>query len=163
MKVEIGTKNKTNILIDKEDYERLIGNGWSLSLTEHGYIFCNKYLGKKDGKYKYERKYLHALIMGTPKGLFTDHINGNRLDNRKKNLRICSAGQNTYNMKSNHGTSSSHKGVYKHSVNNRWIAQIRKAGKTEYLGSFKTEKEAALTYNRRAVELHGDFARLNKI
>jgi len=163
MKTIIGRKNKIEIQIDEEDYIRLSNDKWSFSLTEHGYIFCNKYIGKIEGKYKYERKYLHALIVGTPKGLFTDHVNGDRLDNRKENLRICTAYQNSLNKKGYNNVTSKYKGVYKHTQYNRWVSQIKYKGTVYSLGCFKTPEEAALTYNEKAKELHGEYARLNII
>lgn len=161
MKTIIGKKNKVQIKIDKEDYNRLKNEKWSFSFTEHGYIFCNKYIGKINGKYKYERKYLHTLIMETPKGKFTDHINGDRLDNRKENLRICTSYENSLNTVSRSNSTSKYKGVYKHSQNtHRWVMQIKYDGGV-YTSCHSSQKEAALAYNEKAKELHREYARLN--
>lgn len=159
MKILIG-RNKTEGFIDKEDYVKYCSDKNYLCNTEHGYVIIKKYLGFIDGKSKYQESYLHRLITNAPKGLQVDHINGNRLDNRKINLRICSSSDNSKNRPKNKGN---YKGVYLDKLRNKWIAQITKNYKCYHIGSFEKEIEAALAYNEKAKELHGEFAYLNKI
>ena len=104
-----------------------------------------------------KRHLAHRLVWCWHHGWFpsgdTDHINRNRTDNRIENLRECSRVQNLQGRRS----SRKHRGVYRSSPN-RWSARIIVSGKGLYLGSFKSEKDAALAYARAAVDHFGAFA-----
>ncbi len=162
MKIKLGNKRVWAIVDD----DFVIDKKHCFSLTEHGYARANIYLGKKDGKYKYRYIYLHQIVMGKPpKGLVIDHINRNKLDNRKSNLRFCRQMGNAQNKTS----SSGYKGVHYQKKNAKypncrvWVAQITKNYKTYHLGSFRTPEEAAKAYNQAATELHGEYAVLNTL
>jgi hypothetical protein len=104
---------------------------------------------------------IHRLIMDPPQGKEVDHINGDSLDNRRENLRICDRTGNSRNVPRvalKHYFSSKYKGV-----SGQWIARIQAGKSVIHIGTFKTEKEAAGAYNKKALELYGRFARLNKI
>lgn len=88
---------------------------------------------------------------------YIDHINGNRQDNRLDNLREATKVQNSYNTKAHKDNTSGAKGVYYNKANGNYRAQIRYNGKTMSLGSFKTVDEASSAYNKKALELHGEF------
>lgn len=106
----------------------------------------------------------HRVVFLYHKGYFPkfiDHINGIRHDNRIENLRECTRSQNSYNMPSRIGSTSKYKGVHKNRRYISWSATIVKDGIRTRLGLFKTEEEAAKAYDKRAKELHGEFARLN--
>ncbi len=105
---------------------------------------------------------MHNLIINTPDGMEADHINGNTLDNRRSNLRICTRGQNQRNRRGNLNGTSKYKGVSFKNENKKWVAQIG-FKKNMFIGYYKTEIEAALAYNEAAKKYHGKFARLNKI
>jgi hypothetical protein len=106
--------------------------------------------------------YMHRLILDCS-GKEIDHINRDGLDNRKENLRIATRSQNSAN-KPSYGGSSKFKGVCKANTKSvRYRAWIMKNKKSIYLGSFKTEIEAAVAYNKAAFDAWGDFAMLNKI
>ncbi len=157
------TQNKTTI-VDDDDYARFGHLKWHYS---HGRAV------RRHGQWTRDRKkitgtiWLHREIMGDPEGLLVDHINGNPLDNRKENLRLCVQSQNMGNArKTTKKTSSVYKGVYKESskgFKNPWSAYVNKDGKRSSLGHFATEEEAALAYNTKAEELFGEFANLNVI
>jgi hypothetical protein len=93
-----------------------------------------------------------------------DHADHNGLNNQRNNLRLASHSQNCINRniyKKN--TSSKYLGVsFCHSTN-KWKAEIRFNGSYKYLGVFNSEEEAALAYNEKAIEVHGKFARPNKV
>lgn len=145
-------------LVDDEDYERLL---------EHKWTFDGKYAFTSDKAYykdtgKRRNIYMHRFINQTPEGMATDHINGNRLDNRKGNLRTATYSQNGAN-KRKFGKSSNYKCVYYWKKRDCYVAFITYKGKQKNLGCFKTEKEAALAYNKKALECFGEFAKLNEI
>jgi len=92
-----------------------------------------------------------------------DHINGDNLDNRKKNLRLCTYAENNRNRKPLENKTSKYKGVglNKNYKIKTWQARIVKNSKRYSLGYFKNEKEAALAYNQAAKKYFGEFAYLN--
>ena len=99
--------------------------------------------------------------MNAPKGMVVDHIDGNGLNNRKSNLRICTKAQNVHNSRPRTNTSSKYKGVFWNKANKKWSATIHKGDKWTYIGGFDDEKEAARAYDRKAAEFFGEFAYLN--
>ena len=105
---------------------------------------------------------MHSLIIGIKPGYEPDHVNGDRLDNRRSNLRHATRSQNMANKKARQGTSL-YKGVSWSKCSKKWRADIMKNRKQQYIGSFATESEAAAAYNRVAVILFGEFARLNRL
>lgn len=138
-------------IIDRENWDKVANLKWHLMHT--GYAATNKFK-------KYNR--LHHFIFGIPPiGLETDHINRNRLDNRKANLRFCTRSQNRCNSK-RANKSSKYSGVSKNGDN--WKAQIKslKHGLI-HLGTFSSELKAAQAYNQAALQYHGEFARLNQL
>ncbi len=100
---------------------------------------------------------LHKYIMG--KTGIVDHKNNDRLDNRKSNLRICTASQNVGNMTMPAINTSGFKGVHRLIKNKKWCAVIG----YKYIGSFIDIKDAALAYNNEAIKKWGEFAKLNEI
>lgn len=106
--------------------------------------------------------YMHRLVLGIHGELEVDHKNGDTLDNRRSNLRIATVSQNRMNRKKFEGYySSPYKGVsFKRG---KWRAQITLDKKVIHIGTFETELEAAKAYNDKALELHGEFAKLNDL
>jgi len=147
-------------IIDIDDFELVIDYNWHPSGS------------KDDDKYAHTWSYksgirktlaLHRLLMNPPSHLHVDHINCNKMDNRRKNLRFCTPHQNTFNQPGRKNTSSKYKGVAWRSERNHWKVCIELKGKPIYIGSSRCEKEAASMYNKKAIELFGEFAWLNKI
>lgn len=111
-----------------------------------------------------ERKLGHSLSQA----MFTDHVNGNGLDNRRENLRPATQSQNLANsrMHLTHGKrpkSSKYRGVCWARDKGKWIANISKDGRVVHIGHFEDETEAARAFDQAARELHGEFAVLNGI
>lgn len=107
--------------------------------------------------------FLHRLIMQAKNGEIVDHINGNILDNRKVNLRICNATQSTWNTSKKGGSLSPFKGVSFYDIENGrpWRSRITINKKTRQLGRFSTELGAAKAYDDAAKTHFGEFAKLN--
>lgn len=105
----------------------------------------------------------HGILVNIPNSKLIDHKNGNGLDNRRENLRICNYSQNGANQKPQKNCSSKYKGVWWNKWDKRFQAAIKKNGKRTYLGYFDDEVEAAKAYDKKAKELFGEFARLNNV
>lgn len=124
------TKGKV-ALIDEEDYQWL--NQWK-------WTFDGYYAYKKDENGKTIR--MHNLIMNTPKGMDTDHINQNKLDNRKLNLRITTRSQNKMNVGLQSNNKSGIRGTYWNKERNKWTVQIGLNGKMLHVGHFSNLSDA---------------------
>lgn len=149
-------------LIDDEDFEKVSVFKWWAQNTESGYYAVTR-MGNK-------LIYLHRFLLGidSPK-MYVDHKDRNGLNNRKNNLRIANASQNGSNRKSKANSASSYLGVsilnvkIKGKIYRYWRALINTKSGAVFLGSFKTEKEAAIAYNEAALLVHGEFANINII
>ena len=106
---------------------------------------------------------MHRLIMNAQKGQISDHVNRIKLDNRRSNLRLCTRSENNCNKPPLKGKTSKYKGVYWEEARRKWRVRIMLNGKRYHLGHFDDEKDAAQSYNTKARELFGEFARLNEI
>lgn len=135
-------------IVDAEDYPKVVNISWHY---EHGYA-------RSDAKHG--KVYLHRVINGTPRGLFTDHKNGDTLDNRKSNLRSATRAQNSYNAKNSKSAISKYKGVSRAEAPGRWRARIMVNYKEISLGVFNTEYEAYRSYLEAAKYYQGEFARI---
>ena len=151
------TKNQWAI-IDIEDYEKVSANKWFAYLCKSSGTYYARAGILVDGKRTI--KGLHQVIMNAPKGFVVDHINGDPLDNRRCNLRICTQEDNKINRCIYKNNTSGYKGVSKH-ANGKWQSEITKNGKSKYLGLFPTPELAYAAYCKAALELHGEFARLS--
>jgi hypothetical protein len=105
--------------------------------------------------------YMHAVVNKTPRGMQTDHINHDTLDNCCLNLRTATRAQNNSNRRRPSNNTSGFKGVSFNQRRRKWEAQISIDDKHKFLGYFETAKTAAEAYDSAAKELHGEFARLN--
>ena len=141
--------------IDKEDLEKIKPFKW---FNRRGYIMAHIY---KNGKRT--SLYMHRLIMNVPDGTEIDHIDGDGLDNRKKNLRFATRQQNAFNQPLNSFNTSGFKGVGWVKARKRWRAILCLNGRDIYLGIFKDKFDAARAYNKGATQYFGEYARLNII
>jgi len=121
--------------------------------------YFSSHTPRKKGKQK--TIYLHRTIMDCipNDGKVVDHINGNTLDNRKENLRICTQADNCVNRRKNRNNTSGFKGVRWREQNNAYVAYIQVSGKNKYLGLFPTIELADNAYKKASIEFHGEFRR----
>ena len=144
------------VLVDDEDFDALNALRWHINWNAAGKNCYATRRKKVDGKWTLSL--MHREIINAPLGSVTDHINGNGLDNRRCNLRICSQAENARNRRKSKKTPL-FKGIQR--LRSEWRAQIGHDGKTHHLGRFKTAEEAARAYDAAARILHGEFALLN--
>lgn len=142
-----GLSNRT-VLIDKGDYSLVGSKKW--------YFVVGRYAGDKKGIL------MHRLILNAEKGQQVDHINGNGLDNRRNNLRFVTQSQNMMNAKKRRNTTSKYKGVSWNKHHKKWKAEINYK-KTNLIGYFDVEKDAAMAYNRVAKKVYGVYGRPNNL
>ena len=143
-------------LVDGEDYERLSKHKWCANKNKKTH-YAVRHIGKWPNQ---QSILMHREILNVPIEKETDHRNGYGLDNRGQNLRICTCGQNQYNRQSYKGTSQ-YKGVSWENRRKKWRVRIQLNGKEIYFGQFDSEVDAARAYDKKAVELFGEFARTN--
>jgi hypothetical protein len=142
-------------VVDWEDKGKVYGPSWRVNRDGHA-----------EAKINGRREYIHNVVQPQPPGLINDHKHGERLDNRKSQLRPATVEQNRQNrgMKAG-GSSSQFIGVYK-GRKDKWVASIQAKDtggrrRNKYLGAYDTEEEAARVYDQEAQRLYGEFAVLN--
>ena len=142
-------------LVDVEDLGLVSGHNW-FAKAYGDQVYAARHARDQSGA-RHEQR-MHRAILPPPPGMVIDHINGNGLDNRRKNLRLASKAQNAQNMKAVCG-SSRFKGVYWSKHHSKWVSRIRSGGQTKVLGRFDTEEEAHKKYCLAALETFREFAR----
>lgn len=147
--------------ISPEDQAYITDWAWSVHRTGHS-VYLRGYQRGIRNSCK-NPQYLHRLIMNAPPGLDVDHINGNGLDNRRQNLRLCTRSQNNANRHRSQSKSTGVKGVHFEKCTGKWRAEIHCDGKRHTLGRFDCLEAAANAYNDKAAELFGEFARPSRI
>ena len=160
MVVEIPLTQGRVALVDDEDADRVIAAGpW------HAYRNKKTWYAKHTvcvAKGAWQSIPLHRFILGAgPEAPSIDHINGNGLDNCRKNLRHCTTAENLCNARKRRGTSSRYKGVYLDVASGKWKAQAQVHGRRISLGRFDSEIDAAEAYDAAARRHYGEFARTN--
>lgn len=143
-------------IVDDEDYEWL--SQWKWCIDFRGYAIRYDY---STGVQRVVKMHRAILADDLKPGLVCDHVNRDKLDNRRGNLRACTQSENNRNSTSRRGSSSRYIGVS--AYRERWKAQIQLSGCKKSLGTFSCEQDAALAYNRAARELFGEFANLNPV
>jgi hypothetical protein len=149
--IKISNRENVFAIVDDEDMALLSGLNW---LCDHkGYVVCSR---------NPTHSRIHRTIMGLAKfdKIQVDHINRNKLDNRKENLRLCTNSENQRNKERSSNKKLSSKGVFTQS-GITFYALITINGKRIHLGNFSNEAEAALAYDKAAITYHGEFALLN--
>lgn len=144
------------ILVSMEDVEALCGFNWCTLISGNRPIAL-----RHDRSKTPKNVYISRQIMAPDQGMVVDHINGNTMDNRRENLRVCTVAENVRNKRKFRGTSK-FKGVCWDKSRGKWLAIIGLNGKQKNLGRFKQEFDAAKAYDNAAEVMHGKFAATNK-
>lgn len=148
-------------LVDDADYEWLSQWKWCVSVRRGGKFYAVRRLPNNPDGSKGKIEYMHRAVANCARELFVDHANTNTLDNRRHNLRACTASQNSCNRRVR--AACGYKGVSWHNLDMRWKASICVNGEIRSLGYYDSKIAAAISYNIAAVQLHGEFARLNDV
>ena len=139
------------VQVDPEDYHQYV-SGHRFRLSSSGYV---EYSTRKDGMH---HKMLHRIIMGDPPGQFIDHINRDKLDNRRENLRTATKSQNNSNTGVRSDNTSGFKGVNWDKRRNKWVARVQVNGKPIHLGYYKHLIKAGMISALARIMVHGEFA-----
>jgi hypothetical protein len=142
-------------LVDDDDFAGV--NEYQWHITSRGYVAGKVII---DGAQKLV--YLHRFLLNAPPGQYVDHINGDRLDNQRDNLRLVTRAQNQWNRQVQRNRSG-YKGVSFHRRKRKFYARIQANGQRYHLGYFDTAEEAAQAYDDAARRLFGEYARLNGV
>lgn len=150
-------------LVDDDDYEYVSRFNWKPLKTSNTTIYARRNPNTKNRKNlsKYPQSpymYMHRMIMRAH-GI-VDHINGNTLDNRKKNLRIVSPQQSSCNTRGKN-VGKKYKGVYWDKDRQLWRAAISLNRRTIFLGRFETIEDAKIAYDKAVIKYHGEFGKTN--
>lgn len=150
-------------LIDNDDFKRINAVKWFYQKSGGApYGYAVRWVRLTTGDKKIIR--MHWDVIGKPPiGMHIDHINGNHLDNRRKNLRMCTISQNGMNRGMASHNTSGFKGVTLHKATKKWQAKIQASGKEIYLGLFTSKSAANRAYRVACVKYHGEFSFFNKI
>lgn len=154
-KVIISLSRGQSAIIDEADAPSVFGINW------HTHDSLSTLYARGRDRASKKQVYMHRIILGAKPGEIVDHINGNGLDNRRKNLRICTVKQNAYNKTiDTQANRHKYRGVFK---NGKYLfgSQIKKDRKYKFLGNHKSPALAALAYDIAALEMFGEFSKTN--
>ena len=140
-------------LVDDDDYPVLSIYLWYQN--KNGYAYRIKQINEVT----VHSIMMHQVVRISKKGMEIDHIDRNKLNNQKANLRLVTKSQNKQNREKMANTRSRYIGVWP--VGDKWVARIGKDGKKIHLGTYNHECVAALAYNRAARKLYGKHAMVN--
>lgn len=132
------------VFVDKDDFDKVIQYKWKFS---GGYANCSRR----------DVGFMHTLILDKKDGLYIDHINRNRLDNRKQNLRYVDGTINGFNKGKQSNNTSGYVGVSWEKNRNKWEAHIKKHGKKKFLGYYSEIEDAVNARREAELEYYGEY------
>ncbi|APM39938.1 HNH endonuclease [Clostridium kluyveri] len=144
------TKKGEAFLFDSSDYSLLKKYNWSIS--KRGYVVT---------KIKRKETPMHKILLGDTKGYDVDHISGNKLNNCRSNLRICTHQQNMFNQRIRRNNTSGFIGVSLMKKINQYEAYVHFSGKKYHMGLYSNAVDAAIARDKGAIKLFGEYANLN--
>ncbi len=150
------TRKGSVVLIDKEDYPSVSKYTWTTNKTGYVQRYFRDSVTKKMGSISLSR-FLMGVSDKMWQEVMVDHINGDKLDNRRSNLRLANNTENQWNSKKSTRNKSGYKGVLWHKLHKKWMVSIQR----DCVGYYDDLEVAAWFYNKHAKERFGDFARLN--
>lgn len=142
-------------IVDDNDFEWISKIKWYARKDRNNY-YAENHKGNRKSSTK-----MHRMIINAPEGFSVDHINGDGLDNQRKNLRLCTTEENTRNRDKQKNNTTGYKGVTIHKKTGLYQAQTTHHKKHVSFGYFKTAKEAARAYDKNIRLLHKDFSKTN--
>lgn len=145
--------------VDDENYEELVKFKWYALGCRPGSIYAVRKIRLASGRQTNE--FMHRRILSASEDIVVDHVNGDGLDNRRSNLRLCSLAENNRNRRRGKDNTSGYKGVHWCRRRRLWRARIKHGRRPVCLGFYKTPEEAARAYDGAAKTYHGEFALLN--
>lgn len=149
----IKIKNHTVLYSDR--HQKYIDEwNWHIHKTKTGNYVRGYPKGKRDGGLFY----MHRVFTGAPKGMDVDHRNGDGLNNRDENLRVCTRNQNNANRHKVQSKTSKYKGVHYESQTGKWRAEVTMMGARYRLGRFESQEDAVKAYYKKAQELFKEYA-----
>lgn len=148
-------------VIDFEDFEKVRGTKWHAARRARRWYAMRR--GPRSPICKSGPMFLlHRVLTGAPAGLEVDHEDGDGLNNRRFNLRVCTVGQNRRAFRRKVvGATSRFRGVSHRQDTHAWTARLNTGEKCFNLGCFTLQEDAARAYDKKAQELFGEFAQLN--
>jgi hypothetical protein len=147
------------IMVDDKDYKWLTTFKWSIVKDAYTFYAC-----RHDYTNGTKKIQMHRLILGlTNPKILVDHLDKNGLNNCRNNIRIATCSQNCAYRRPSKNSTSKYLGVSWCNQKKRWRAQISKNRIDTHVGYFSIESDAAVAYNKKAIEIHGEFANLNII
>ena len=147
--------DNSSFLIDREDFDTI--NKFTWFKGRRGYPIAHL---KLEGK-KLTRPVHKVILSDVGKDMNIDHINRDRMDNRRSNLRVCSHQENMFNQRKRNTNTSGYIGVAYHKAANKYESYINLDAKKHYLGLYDTAIEAARVRDEYAKRMYGEYAKLN--
>ena len=145
-------------LVNVRDFSLICGHLWSAWKDNFGHWYAITNV-KLNGRWRFAA--MHRMILRPPVDQEVDHVNGNGLDNRHCNLRLCNKAQQRRNARLQRNSTTGFKGVCYKKANRNYTASIRINGVSKHIGSFPIPEAAANAYDAAALKHFGEFARLN--
>jgi hypothetical protein len=152
--IQIPLTQGKHALVDYDDLHLVANHKWHIKCERRRTCYALRQAGK-------HKVSMHRTIMQCLEGFEIDHRNGDGLDNRRSNLRVCTHIENSHNRRPNKNGTSRYKGVSWRTKEKKWGVQITLNRRRSFLGYYKSEVKAAKAYDDDAKKYFGDFVWLN--